>query len=108
MSAARTQLRLPIDRFPRSVRRLLRSGRTQPALLGMVLVAGMVAMSCSSGGGEQKAAERAPVPVRVTKVGKGDIAVTLSYSGELRSVDSVDLLPTATGRVEDKIGRAHV
>lgn len=91
----------PARRLPRWLRRNLRGKRASSALLAAVTISGLVAMSCTSTSETKAQAERAPVPVRVTQVGKGDLAVTLAYSGELKSVDSVEVLPVATGRVED-------
>ena len=96
-----------INRYHTVTRRLgrwarRRRSRQLPALVLMgVLAVGALAVSCTSSDANKPAAERAPVPVRVVKVGRGDIAVTLAYSGELKSVDTVDMVPSATGRLED-------
>jgi RND family efflux transporter MFP subunit len=79
---------------------LLRRGPVAPLMLAAIATLGLVAVSCQ-GGDSGKQAERAPIPVRVLKVAKGDIAVTLAYSGELKSVDTVDLLPSQAGRLDD-------
>ncbi|MSQ09888.1 MAG: efflux RND transporter periplasmic adaptor subunit [Dehalococcoidia bacterium] len=80
----------------------LRRRRAQHVGAAAVVVLGVVAAACSSGGGDaNRPAERAPIPVRVSKAVKGDISVTLAYSGELKSVDTVDLLPSQAGRLED-------
>ena len=88
------------------LRQRLRAGlrRRRAPYLGAtaVVVLGVVAAACSSGGGDaNRPAERAPIPVRVAKAAKGDISVTLAYSGELKAVDTVDLLPSQAGRLED-------
>lgn len=87
----------------RIARALSRPSRPSSVAATALVVLGLVAAACSSGGGgdANRPTERAPIPVRVSKVTKGDIAVTLAYSGELKAVDTVDLLPSQAGRLED-------
>src|SRR5690348_10059751 len=40
------------------------------------------------------------VPVNVASVSRGSIAATLTYSGNIQSRASVNVLPRATGRIE--------
>ncbi len=97
INASRTTTR----RLSRWVRRTRRSRQLPALVLVAVLGSGALAVSCTSSDATKPAAERAPVPVRVVKATKGDIAVTLAYSGELKAVDTVDMVPSATGRIED-------
>lgn len=49
---------------------------------------------------EAPTAVRAPVPVKVTKVTKGNIQSTLAFSGEIQALDQVDMVPSSSGRLQ--------
>lgn len=87
----------------RTLRRLQRWARRRggAAVLSAAALIGVVGASCTANNQAPQQTERAPIPVRVTKAARGDIAVTLAYSGELKAVDTVDLLPSQAGRLED-------
>ncbi len=59
-----------------------------------------LSMSCTSQGSQQQQS-RAPVPVKVVQPSKGDVAVTLAYTGEVKSGDQVDIVPSSGGRIVD-------
>ena len=80
---------------------LRRVGAKRPALAASLLVMATLAAACA---GDDEAlreqpADRAPIPVKVAQVSRGDIAATLAYSGEIRPVDRIELLPSIGGRL---------
>src|SRR5215216_4216312 len=50
--------------------------------------------------GGQRGQRQIAVPVNVASVARGPIAATLTYSGNIQSRASVNVLPRATGRIE--------
>lgn len=72
--------------------------RTSAAcVLAMLL---LLSVSCTSQGSQQQQS-RAPVPVKVVHPSMGDVAVTLAYTGEVKSGDQVDIVPSSSGRIVD-------
>src|SRR3712207_4522260 len=79
----------------------LRFGAAALALPLLVSCAGggstPTAQSKPSGQGGQR---QVAVPVNVQAVGRGAVAATLTYSGNIQSRATVNVLPRATGRIE--------
>src|SRR5689334_22787929 len=82
-----------------------------PLKLGSLLVAVPLLASClgtgappaqnkPSGQGAPGGQRQVAVPVNVASVSRGNIAATLTYSGNIQSRASVNVLPRATGRIE--------
>jgi multidrug efflux pump subunit AcrA (membrane-fusion protein) len=86
--------------------------RTHPSIkLGSVLLAIPLLAACMGTGAppaqNKPGGQGAPggqrqiaVPVNVASVSRGGIASTLTYSGNIQSRASVNVLPRATGRIE--------
>src|SRR5689334_16307745 len=53
-----------------------------------------------SGQGAPGGQRQVAVPVNVASVSRGSLAATLTYSGNIQSRASVNVLPRATGRIE--------
>ena len=75
-------------------------------LLAVPLIAGCMgtgappAQNKPSGQGAPGGQRQVAVPVNVASVNRGGIAATLTYSGNIQSRASVNVLPHATGRIE--------
>src|SRR5215212_118467 len=75
-------------------------------LLAVPLIAGCLgtgappAQNKPSGQGAPGGQRQIAVPVNVASVSRGGIASTLTYSGNIQSRASVNVLPRATGRIE--------
>src|SRR5438309_562711 len=85
--------------------------RGQTVKLGSLLAAIPLFASClgtgappaqnkPSGQGAPPGQRQIAVPVNVASVSRGGIASTLTYSGNIQSRASVNVLPRATGRIE--------
>ncbi|MBI2885596.1 MAG: efflux RND transporter periplasmic adaptor subunit [Chloroflexi bacterium] len=73
--------------------------RASAALAVTALAFTLLVASCQGRGQEQVA--RAPVPVKVAPATRGNIASTLSYTGEVQAVDQIDFLASVGGRIQD-------
>ena len=77
----------------------LRRGRVVAGGAGILALA-LAFASCARGNeGSQQPVVQAPAPVKVAPVSRGEIAATLSFPGEIQSVDQIDLLSVVGGRV---------
>jgi HlyD family secretion protein len=72
-------------------------------LLIFLLVLLVTGCNAASAAPEQQvsAPERPPVPVEVTKAETGNVAATLSYSGDLQPVHSLSLVSIVSGAIEE-------